>query len=104
MTKYEIEHSHRARRGRQKQLEGESQSYFGGCLMKLGVILGIALVLILYFTDTFNFKTSLILGGVLAGILIIIGLIKWIGGEGTKAIGKDEEWIEKGGDRFKRGY
>lgn len=90
-----IEHSHKSRRGRKKVLEGKELSYWGGCLIALGFILGIGLTIWLYSIKNLGFKTSLIIGGILGGILIVIGFFKKVSGGITQDEGFDEEWIEE---------
>ena len=58
------------------------------------VILGgiICAVLAVYFNN-------MILGGVVGGIFLVIGAILFVGGKFREWDGKDEAWIEEGGDR-----
>ena len=95
MAKYEIEHPHKSMRDRKKVLEGKESSHWGGCLMTFGCILGIGLIIWLYFIKNLNLKTSLIIGGIFGGILIVIGFFKKISGGITQDEGYDEEWIEE---------
>jgi hypothetical protein len=99
IMKIELEHSQSSKHARRKQLDGESTAWDGGCLMVVGLILGVGLIILLVWKAEMEIVTAAIIGGIVAAIFIIIGVVKKLKGWGEQGEGETEEWIEEGGTR-----